>query len=245
MATAKEGTPSMGRNRTGMQMSPQDSQELLEIANALSSSEPQASVALREQYISEAEPLGSVPMPGSIKGAMVTGAKLMQGKHPQLFIDKLAERLAFERGGARLYEALINKFRASEPKADRLGLSLDELIEIRDDEAEHFHLVSECIQSLGGDPTAQTPGADRVGVESMGLMQTVSDPRTNFAESLHALLVAELTDVDAWQLLADMAEMLGNADMAERFRMALQEEQTHLTKVRHWYQQLSLEAAGG
>ena len=58
----------------------------------------------------------------------------------------------------------------------------------------YFQLVCEAIEQLGGDPTAMTPCADLVGVQSMGLWQSVSDPRTTLAQCLNTMLVAELAD---------------------------------------------------
>jgi rubrerythrin len=230
----------LGMNRTGMQMSPHDSRELLQVADGSVSTDMVALRSARESYIAEADPLGSIPLPGSVKGVVVTGAKLLTGKHPEQFIDRLAERLAFERGGTRLYDALISKYNATEDKPAQI--SLGALLEIRNEEAEHFHMLTECITSLGGDPTAQTPAADLVGVEAAGLIQAVSDARTTFAQSLHAVLVAELADNDAWELLASMAEAIGEDEMAERFRAALGHETEHLARVRGWYQKLSLES---
>jgi rubrerythrin len=229
----------LGMNRTGMQMSPHDGRDLMQVSDATASTEMTALRSVRESYIAEADPLGSIPLPGSAKGVVLTGAKLLTGKHPEQFIDRLAERLAFERGGTRLYDALISKFNASEQKP--ATISLDALLEIRNQEAEHFHMLSGCITSLGGDPTAQTPAADLVGVETAGLVQAVSDPRTTFAQSLHALLVAELTDVDAWELLASIAEASKEDEMADRFRAALAQENEHLARVKGWYQTLTLE----
>ncbi len=234
-----ERTADMGMNRTGMQMSPKDSQRLMENANAATAiADLHGIESMRGEYIADADPLGSVPLPGSAKGMLQTGVRKLTGKHPELLMDKLSERAAFERGGTRLYEALINKLNSTTAGVD--GVSAEQLLEIRDDEAEHFRLVSETIRDLGGDPTAQTPGADLVGVEAHGLVQVVSDPRTSFTESLHAVLVAELTDVDAWALLIKLAEASGEDDMAERFRGAMAEEDEHLAKVRRWYQQLTI-----
>ena len=115
------------------------------------------------------------------------------------------------------------------------GATLGELAKIRGDELAHYHLVVEAIGSLGGDPTAQTPSADIVGVETMGLMQVLNDPRTTFSDCLNAMLIAELTDVDAWSLLASIAEGLGEDVLASTFRGALLEENHHLQQVRTWY----------
>lgn len=227
----------MGMNRTGVQTSPQETKKMLEAEAALKplfEGDPADFVDIKVQSISEADRLGSVPPPGSVKGALKTGMKMMTGAKPQVFIDKLAERAAYERGGTRLYDALIVKFQTTGDTTS--GAALEELTKIRADELAHYHLIVDAIRRLGGDPTAQTPSADIVGVETMGLMQVLNDPRTTFTDCLNAMLIAELTDVDAWNLLATLAEGIGEDEMAKSFRQALLEENHHLQMVRGWYQ---------
>jgi rubrerythrin len=228
-----------GINRTGLQMSPANSKRLLEIADTPVAFDSQVLATVRQEYIEEADPVGSIPLPGTVRGVASAGAKLLTGKHPQAFLDKLGERLAFERGGTRIYDALITKFNAT-PDLDG-GVTVEALMEIRDEEASHFHLVSEVIREMGGDPTSQTPSADLVGVESMGVMQAVSDPRTSFADSLHAVLIAELTDVAGWELLARMADRIGEHERVRAFNVALEDETRHLAMVRGWYEALTLQ----
>ena len=74
----------------------------------------QALSVTRVEYIALADPLGSVPPPATLKGAAKSGAKMLTGNRPQAFIDKLAERLAFERGGTWLYDAVYAKAVAHE-----------------------------------------------------------------------------------------------------------------------------------
>ena len=236
-----ERSANLGTNRTGVQTSPKDVQAMLDSARegaAPSPMDESALAAARMSYYADADPLGSVPTPGTLKGAVKSGAKMLTGKRPQVFIDKLAERLAFERSGVRLYEALLAKLQSKASKVP--GVSEQRLREIHDQEADHFAMLVDCMQTLGADPTAQTPSADLVGVESMGLMQEITDARTTFAQSLHAILVAELTDVDGWDVLIALAEQVGQQDMAQRFRTALQTEQDHLDQVRTWVAELTL-----
>jgi bacterioferritin (cytochrome b1) len=224
-------------NRTGIMTSPIETQKMLEAEAALQpvfEGDPADFADIKVLSITEADPLGSVPPPASIKGMVKTGLKMMTGVKPQVFLDKLAERAAYERGGTRLYDALIVKFKTSGPAAS--GATLEELTKIRLDELTHYHVVVEAIRSLGGDPTAQTPSADIVGIETMGLMQVLNDPRTSFSECLNAMLIAELTDVDAWGLLSTLADDIGEDELAQRFREALLEENHHLQQVRTWYQ---------
>jgi rubrerythrin len=240
----------LGMNRTGLQMSPQHAKEMMENVELLGDdssgdraalTDGQALAATRLEYIAAADPLGSVPAPATLKGAAKSGAKILTGRRPQVFIDKLAERLAFERGGTRLYDAVCAKAKAQ--VADASKVSAEELQEIRDSEARHALLIKECLETLGADPTAQTPCADLVGVETMGLLQAASDPRTTLAQTLHAALAAELIDNEGWEDLIAMASEMGHDDLARRFKEALDEEGVHLKKVRSWYAQLTMESS--
>jgi rubrerythrin len=235
----------LGKNRTGMQMSPMHSKEMMEnteIEATLSDAmDGQALAQVRAEYVREADPIGSVPAPGTVKGVMKSGAQMMTGSRPQAFIDKLAERLAYERGGTRLYEAAIVKFMAH--SGELKDVSVEDLKNIRDEEASHALLIKECIEELGADPTAQTPSADLVGVETMGFLQAVADPRTNLAQTLHAVLAAELVDEAGWETLIALAENMGQTDMVQRFREAEQREQEHIFKVRSWYEALTIETS--
>jgi ferritin-like metal-binding protein YciE len=233
----------IGRNRTGVQTSPQLSKEMNDLVQPVSAETADASPLneVRLLYIREADPLGSIPPPATIKGAVKTAAKLLQGERPQAFIDKLAERLAYERSGTRLYDAVIAKFMAHEGELQ--NASLQEVSEIRNEEASHAALIRTCLEQLGADPTAQTPSADLVGVATAGFLQAAADPRTTLAQTLQVALAAELVDVASWEMLISMAEQMGQDGMVERFRRALDHETEHVAKVRGWCESLTLTAA--
>lgn len=236
----KEKTP-IGLNRTGIQMSPFDINKMLSAqpSNVVSTSgDETALVQLRGAYIAASEPIGSVPVPGTIKGALTTAVSMLTGSHPEVFIDKLGERLAFERTGTRLYEALMIKHASLQDAS--ISMTADDLRQIRNDEARHFLLVADAIESLGADPTAQTPCADVAGVEAQGLLQVVVDPRTTLAQSLHAILVAEMADNSGWEMLIALAESHGQQAMVTDFMAALHEEQRHLSQVRTWFEEATL-----
>jgi rubrerythrin len=235
----------LGRNRTGVQMSPIDTEAMTnpEGAPAIDPVAPRGDSQLRVTYAAEAEPLGTVPIPATMKGVAKSTADLLTGKRPQVLVDKLGERLAFERGGVRLYETLLLKC-----EADDAGL-LDEaevslLAQYRDQEAEHFAIVAQALTDLGADPTAQTPCADLVGVESMGLVQAMNDPRTNLLQSLHVMLDAELIDNASWELLSQLASAAGHDTLAERFTVAIEQEAQHLQTLRELVGRLTLADAG-
>jgi hypothetical protein len=187
----------------------------------------------REALIMDAGDIGSIPMPGSVAGAVSMGMHMLKGDRPQILLDKLGERLAFERTGTRLYDALLAK--CDVMQGGPAGMTRDHVAAIRRDEARHFLLLKDAIDSLGGDPTAQTPSADVTGVESLGFVQVLNDPRTSLAQSLHALLTAELADRSGWETLIALAGEAGQDDLVAGFTLALEDEHRHLVLVQGWY----------
>ena len=201
MATAAK----VGSNFTGVQMSPKDTKRLLEAVNEIHPDVPgdeRGMLVERTERAAEADRIGSVPVPGSAKGMLKTGFDMMRGKSPEV-LDKLGERLAYERNGVRLYEAMIAKVKALDTPDTAL---VDTLMHIRNEEHEHMMLVHQAIETLGADPTAQTPCADVVGAMSLGIVNVLTDPRTNVDQCLNALLTVELTDNAAWELLIELAQ---------------------------------------
>jgi ferritin-like protein len=215
----------IGLNHTGLEAAPEVANQMMENTELTKPSrgDERTAAKVRVQYASEADPVGSLPDPE------LSGVEAV-------LMDKLGERLAFERSGTRLYEALMVKCEAA-----KAPIPLKDLQHIRDEEHVHFALVGAAIQSLGGDPTAQTPLADVSGVESMGLMQVLTDPKTTVAQALHAILVAEMTDNAAWEELMDLTSRAGKDDLVERFSQAHEQEIEHLEKVRAWYKEATLD----
>lgn len=263
-------TVSIGLNRTGLQMAPLVKDDMVDFAKASAAEAPideGGAMAMHRAYIEEADANGSVPIPGTLTGMATTGMAKLAGDNPEVFIDKLGERLAFERTGARLYEALIIKCAALQGdtsteiaaagtvisgatpkgKGGMDGLSgeidLTVLKRIHDEEESHFFLVSRALVTLGADPTAMTPCADVAGVMSQGLLQTVTDPATSITQSLNAVLAAELSDNVGWELLIELSEELGHDSMAQEFRQALAHEQTHLAMLKSWMRTSVMAAA--
>ena len=235
MAEQKEH---VGMNKTGVQMSPLNTKAMQSDDNIITRVHPgdetQAAV-LRQAYIAEGDGLGSIPVPGTMKGMVSMGLNLLKGDKPQILLDKLAERLAMERNATRLYDALLTKLAVM--TEGRASINLEQVAAIRGDEARHAVMLAEAIASMGGDPTAMTPSADLVGVEGMGLVQVLNDPRTSLAQSLHALLTAELSDGVGWETLIALADEHEQADMVTQFGLALQQERKHQVMIQTWYEE--------
>lgn len=236
----------IGKNRTGIDMSPMHSERMISGAEEFTIAEEgdrHALAAIYREYIAEAEPIGSVPMPGTLRGALKTGAKKATGKNPEVFLNKLGERLAYERSGVRLYESVITKCEAADEMHPAGPVTVDELEHIRDEELQHFNLLNDVMESLGADPTAQTPDADVSGVAALGIQKVLNDPRTTMPQCLEMLLTLELTDNAAWELLIRLADEMGLKDASEQFQRALEQEKEHLMTVRSWLEEMMMTEA--
>lgn len=217
--------PSIGDNRTGIAMHPRRTAIMVKGTKEFPPSSRGSAENLAEvriEYNREARPIGSLPPALDTKPT----------ESSILFLDKLGARLAFERTGVRLYDALLAKHKALGSFDG--GPSRAELERIRNEEYAHFMLLCRAAESVGADPTAVTPSADVQAVASVGVMQVLTDPRTTLLAALDAILIAELADNDAWECLIDLARHAGHDDLAESFAGALRDEIEHLENVRRW-----------
>lgn len=225
---------STGMNRTGIQMAPRLSELMLEISHD-GPAQPAETLPLaqaRMRFSKEAAPVGTVPPPGSVKGLASTALQMLKGNKPSVFLDKVGERLAFERTGVRLYEGVLVKHEALGSWDG--GPTGEQLIAVRDDELAHFEMLKGCMESLGGDPTAMTPSADITANEASGVLKVITDARSTLPQALHALLIAEAADVEGWNLLIELARGIGQDELAARFEDAERAEERHLHWVRQW-----------
>jgi hypothetical protein len=224
----------IGMNRTGIALSPRMGPEMIRAATEYSPgpTDGERISTVRALYDSQALPIGTMPPPASLKEASVTALEMLKGNKALVYMDKLGDRLGFERSGARLYEALIPRLQAG-PNWEG-GPTRQELEEIYSDELSHFHLMRRCIEELGGDPTVQTPSADVSATASLGVVQVLGDPRISLRHALHGIMVAELVDNEGWSALFELATSLGHREHAEQFRVALLAEERHLARVRGW-----------
>jgi hypothetical protein len=176
--------------------------------------------AVRIRYAREGGPPGTMPAQPHL-----TVDQLM-------LLDLLGARLAFERGGVRLYDALIAKHDAFE--GFNGGPERRDLVHIRDEEHSHMRMLDGLIAELGGDPTVVTPCANRELVSSKGIFDVLVDPRMSLLDGLESIVIAELADHEEWIGLVDIARELGRDDLVRDFVAAQSTEDEHLTKVRSW-----------
>lgn len=230
----------MGHNRTGIKASPIDGRALERTTTDAPPppTESLEATRLRGQFTREADRLGSVPAVATVRGAAEAALHALQGHRLASFIDKLGERLAFERSGVRAYEAVLVKFEALGTWQG--GATRDLLREQCNEELAHFHMVKQILEQLGADPTAMTPSADVAAVQASGVFKVLADPRTSLSQALRALLVLEDMDADGWDMLVEVAASSGQDQLASQFRNALATEETHKERVRDWLSHATL-----
>jgi ferritin-like metal-binding protein YciE len=218
-------------NRTGIQASIADFEKMQESIKRQMPVVTEKSLSpdeYRREFLEMDEEVGSLPP----KRNMAKKSSSASGPIMDVFLDKLGERLAFERSGVRLYQAFLAKCKFKDAGFPNLSVSM--LEQILEEEEKHFVMLKETIEELGGDPTAVTPSADLVGVMNTGIMQVITDPRTTVQQSLEALLNVELIDNACWESLVQLADLIGNKQLAERFEAALEEEEDHLAAIQGW-----------
>ena len=232
-------TPSIGMNRTGIASHENRTRDMQAGVEEFGPSSTGSSVGpdrTRILYTRSAESgtrgLGSVPPPVGVKGKVKAAADVVMGHQPTLLMDKMSERIAFERTGTRLYEALISKHEAD--GGFEGGPSRDDLLLILNEEHRHFAMLTADMRKLGGDPTAMTPSADIAATASTGILKVVTDPRTTLLQGLEAILIAELTDRDGWHALIALARNAGKDELVERYEEAEAREAEHVDKARNW-----------
>jgi rubrerythrin len=150
----------------------------------------------------------------------------------RMLIDRLGERLAFQRAVLRMYDTLIDKVgrQGSWPGGPRH----EELQAIRQEEREHYLLLRETLEQLGADPTVQTPGTRRAQRLARGIPDMLSDTSVDARQCLEAVLIAELIDNDGWDSLSDLAMSIGQDKLAMLFEQAIERERHHLMAARAW-----------
>lgn len=153
------------------------------------------------------------------------------GNEPNQLIDKLGERIAYEKIVIHLYEKLLEKHQAS----DQDELPPYELLkQFHREEIDHYRLLSDVMESLGGDPRKLTPSGKLENLAENGWLKVLNDPASTFDQCLHIVHLAELGDNDSWELLVELSELSELKEIAEEFRNCLAQEEGHLLNVRNW-----------
>lgn len=148
-------------------------------------------------------------------------------------LRQLHERLACARSSTRLYEE-VSAMLEIDSNVLAFGLSRDIVARFRNEEAAHFELLCECIDSLGADPLPSIPSV-RSRVKHDDARQQATDcPGRRLAHLLQHLLYTQRADQAAWERLVVTARAYGNDELARRFGVAWFEETEHVRQLVVW-----------
>jgi len=225
----------IGMNRTGMQTSPLASKDMLTGSaegKPTSAGTAAAVQAWRADFAREAQPVGTVPPPGTVKGMAKSAMQAIKGDKVSVFVDKLGQRLGAARMSARLYETALMKFEVHGTWEG--GPTREALLQHRVDALTNLARVRSAIETLGADPTAMTPAANLAALTSLGIPGVVSDPRTSLRESLDGILASCLFDEAGWELTVDIAHELGHKQLAGTFELSLAASHQHVLRLKEW-----------
>ena len=219
-------------NRTGVWVAPELAEQMIVASGEFPPSSAGSAQAIAQVRVAYAQQTESDEDVGAAARDDASKSELSETDRSTLLMDKLGERLAFERAGARLYEGLVSKHQAYGDFDG--GPGEEDLMEILGQEYEHAAMLERAIMELGGDPTALTPSANLAANISAGLPQVLADPRTNLLQCLEAIVVAELADNECWTVLNALAREAGHEEVATACQQAIAHERDHLRKVRRW-----------
>lgn len=235
-------TTTLGVNRTGVGLSPIRTGKMLDHLQIPTAQGDSSSLAnYRALYINNAQVIGAVPLPSSVKGVASSLRHKIKGHKSEVFLDKLGERLCVERTAVRMYDLLLNKCRERAPQWPEglPELPIELLQQIRDEELLHFHLLLRAAKSVGADPTVLTPSADVSGVCLAGVVSVCADSRMTIAQTLQAVVLAELADNESWVGIIRLADELELTKIVDEFREALTAEERHLHEIRSLLSQIT------
>ena len=165
--------------------------------------------------------------------------KQLIAKHPERVVDYLAERLAFERSGVRLYEAVLVRVReADEPEVRALAPLLERQ---RDEEREHVAWLQAQLQGLGAGSHPTSARAQLSQEETRGFAHVILETEAPLPHLLHALLAAELVDHAGWDLLVALADEAQDGEAQRELHRRRDEEARHLALCRELAERFALQ----
>lgn len=184
-------------------------------------------------------PQSGIPIVATLTAPMSSKAVAPNAAAPRPLLRQIRARLAFERTSTRLYEAFLAKLdvpantMAATPRTWHCAIDRETLMRFRNEEAAHFELLCEALESMGADPLAEldAAGADARATADPDML---SSGRLDTGQALAVLLDAEQADEAGWRRLVATAHDAGMDELALRFKQAHGEELVHVRQLRAW-----------
>lgn len=172
------------------------------------------------------------PVLNTLIDPLCSDAPALGRERSDSLLRQLHERLACARSSTRLYEDVSTMLDIA-PALHPFGVSRDIVARFRNEEAAHFELLCECLDSLGADPLPSMPSV-RSQANRDDARQEIDRPGRRLARLLERLLCVQRADQAAWERLVAMARAYGNDELARRFGRAWFEETEHVRQLLVW-----------
>jgi len=174
----------------------------------------------------------------SVPDGTVSDIKRVHQHNTELLLNKLGQRLAFERASVRLYEALIFKCLAIQKSKKNL-IPINQLRQFRDEEVEHSQLLNKAIETLGFDVDECIPAPDSNLLSSLQIPKVFTKTNTSILQCLESVQIFATNDNAEWHALHGLFTNLGMKELADEFNQALEEDSVQLEVISRWIYQLS------
>lgn len=153
-----------------------------------------------------------------------------EGRELKLLLEKLGEKLAYDRAFCRLYESFLKKRSTSFLRNIRVkGLELKTFERHVAMKAAHYEILQDAFLNLGGDPEAIVPSEDLSTIAKLGIVSIFVDPRANMRSILHSVRIVELTGKSTTLYLTRLAYAAGLDDLAMDLEQAVEENEESLS----------------
>jgi len=178
------------------------------------------------------------PMLNTLIDPLCSAAPVLNRARVDSLLRQLHERLACARSTTRLYEEVSTMLDVG-PAMHQFGVSPDIIARFRNEEAAHFELLCECIDSLGAEPLPSMPTVRSSAHRDDARRQETDWPAKCLADLLERLLCMQRADQTAWERLVATARAYGNDELARRFGGAWFEETEHVRQLLIWLERLA------
>ena len=150
-----------------------------------------------------------------------------------IYVQKVADRLAFERGETRLYSLAINRLQNSSKSSHQ---EIIDLLKVnRQNEENHAALVKEALRSRDPGALESWELFDGVNLAYRGFFETIVNPHSDLPRIIQILFFAKLADHAEWEILIHLAQKVSEEKRMSQFEEALTEELKQLSVLKQLY----------
>lgn len=142
----------------------------------------------------------------------------------EMLLEKLGEKLGYERAFLRLYESFVHK-KSLYAKRYLHAKSYEQKIfeNFAAMKAAHCEILQTALIGLGGNPDHIVPSEDLAAIARLGIVTVFIHPHAKLKNLFHAVRIVELTGKSTTLFLIRLAYAAGAEDLANHMEILLEE----------------------